>query len=227
MRSIAEEIRNRHIKILQQKHIDTGSYYINILPYELIEELLLYFSYKELIELKHTILCNHLTRRYWIKNLNIKSKLPNEAFIDILNETDENEFYKLIFNTNHVQSLDITMLRTALYNQSLMHGYVSIVKYVKEHDIKLIYHSNKTYKNNDADAIIFYLKKDNIDSKVIKDYVELKLIDLKTLYNTIKKKLFFIHKFQDELLYKDPDKYYNDVIKLTKAEYNLKNIMGK
>lgn len=221
-KSIAKAIRDKHIKNLQKKNVCEELYYFNVLPCELMEELLLYFKYKELIEFKDTLLCNYLTKRYWIKKLVADSGLPSEAFIDILREPIDDKFYKLVYNTMHVRLGDVITIRTALYNQSLVHGYVSMVKYIKEHDVKLIYHVNKHYKNYDTDAILLYLAKDKININVVKAYIELKLMDMDLMHRMITKRLLIMNKkFQDD----GSNKHLEKIAELTKAKDNIKIIM--
>ena len=47
--------------------------YINALPTELVEELLLYFSYSDLISLSPpSLFSRYITNKYWIKRIAVK-----------------------------------------------------------------------------------------------------------------------------------------------------------
>lgn len=75
--------------------------YINTLPTELVEELLLYFSYSDLLSLRPPSLLNrYITNKFWIKRLAAKTNLPIYIFRDMIDKLNEMKAYKFIYLLN-------------------------------------------------------------------------------------------------------------------------------
>ena len=215
----------RDAKLLQQLITIDDVNYIRVLPRELIDELLFYFSYRELIILKSSVLCNYITRDWLIMRVSMKTKIPKEAFKDVFKDSNDKHVFEFISRLQRWHCNDIPSMQTSLYNWSINYGYPSIVKYFNENNVK-IHHGRCPPKPDsfimhyNIAASICYLSRDDVSSDVIKSFIQLNIIDPNTLYKHIKRKLRYVLKQLES-----KNKYLEDVRQLVRAKENLKKFM--
>ena len=107
--------------------------YLNIIPRELIEELLILLPFQDLVGNKE-FWGKYLTRQFWIKRLSRKSRMPPEAFIDLLHEPDDEKF--MIFTEAFDENAFCCKGNYVFpYNDAITFGYLSIVKYMNENKL--------------------------------------------------------------------------------------------
>jgi len=202
-------------------HNDKTITYISILPHELIEDLLLYIPYKELLDLRSSIFNRYITKTWWIYRLSIKTQLLKDVFMDIVLESDEKRAMKFIFVLNFLIGDDsfngnMTDMYVSLCSHFLEWNYTSIIPILKREKREL-----RQWKPGGLLHFIRYLNRPQLDINVVKDCIDLKLIDPDYFLNYLDEKINMSSSYytNDTML-----KYYNNIknkFLLTISEINM------
>lgn len=122
--------------------------YFELLPRELIEELLLYMPLNEIDNLKD-LFNRYLTKSWWISRLSVITHLPREALTDVINDADLDHIIRYVRLVDREKNrLDQRQQHyyqyyprgqpdffESLYFLTIPYGYVSILKYIDEHKL--------------------------------------------------------------------------------------------
>ena len=141
-------------KVPPRQKIERFQNYFDILPNDLIDELLFFLPIDFIGDI-HTIFHNYSIKLWLIKKLMRITKLPREALIDVSNDPDLKHVMEYVDEINNeilrkppnqvywrFQSSHPYDFYKIIYEETVKFGYVSILKYIDNNNLFVYPHEN-------------------------------------------------------------------------------------